>query len=157
MKSKPPFLLYLLGLIAFAASFYYFSETVQAVRSWNLLAIMQYRLGPIYPVFQGALLGSAFLFGGIILLMRLAWAPAFNANLLSAAVVWFWLDRTVLSLNPLPFSQQIFPICATVLLLSLLIGALWSLQPNMLSSKAEAIEDPFAASLSEENDEHEPS
>jgi hypothetical protein len=155
MKNKSPFLLWLISVLIFTASAYYFIQAVRAIRSWNLLLILQYRFGPIYPVFQGVLLGSAFLAGGIFLLKRLAWAPTFTAVLVLIAAAWSWLDRTILSQNPRPFPQQIFGIASTLLVMGLILGSLWSLQPSMLSSKTEALEESQdSSSSSGGKDEH---
>jgi hypothetical protein len=141
MKNKSSLLLWTLAILSFAASAYSFIQGIRAIQSWNLLLILNYRFGPIYPVFQGILLGSIFLVGGILLIKHISWAPTFNSAAVLFASAWYWLDQTLLSLNPRPFSEQIFAIVFTLLMLGLLLAGLWSLQPNMLSSKQEALEE----------------
>lgn len=154
MRTRSPFLLKLIASLFFAASFYYFLQSIEAILNWNMLLIVHYHLTPLYPVFQGILLGGAFLCGGILLLKRMAWAPAFGTATLVLAAAWAWLDRTLLSLNPRPFSQQIFALTASVVFLGLLVGGLWSLQPNMVSSRVEPINKGLEESSSGEENEH---
>jgi hypothetical protein len=153
MKKKSTLLLWMLAILFFAASVNYFIQGIRAVQSWNLLIILHYRFGPIYPVFQGIFLGSAFLVGGIFLIRRASWAPAFNGAVVLIASVWSWLDRTLLSLNPRPISQLIFAIVFTLLMLALILAGLWSLQPSMLSSNQETLEElPNSSSFGGKNE-----
>ena len=154
MRTRAPFLLKLIATLFFAATFFYFLQAVEAILNWNMLMILHYHLTPLYPVFQGVLLGGAFLISGVLLLKRLTWAPKFGIVNLIISVLWSWLDRTVLSLNPRPFSQQVFALAATVILLGLLVGGLWSLQPFMISSQVEYLDSGLEEPSSGEENEH---
>jgi hypothetical protein len=134
MKPRRPFLLWLLAILAIAASFACFLQAVQAIQGWNLLIAIQYRFGPLYPIFQGTFLGATFLAAAILLLSQIAWAPTFAAITLCLSVLWSWIDRVILNLNPLPLSQQYFAVGTTVVLLGLFLGGLWTLQSYMIIS-----------------------
>jgi hypothetical protein len=148
MKTKRPLLIWLFSLIFLAVSFSYLAQAIRAIQSWNLLLLIQYRFGPIYPVFQGLLLASCFLAGAVLLFLRLSWAPAFNQGIIILAAVWYWLDRLVFSVNPRPFSSEIFALVFCLVLLILSLGGLWSLYPYMVLSQTDAFEEPADSSSS---------
>jgi hypothetical protein len=131
---KRGFALWLFIGLSLAASVYYFAEAGQAIRSWTMLTIMQYRFGPLYPVFQGMLLGLGFLATAVWLFRRNPVSLWLGSLFAVLSVLWHWLDRLVFSLNPLPVLQQWFPIAFSLLLLGLVLGGLWSLAPDMVSS-----------------------
>jgi hypothetical protein len=148
MKSNHPFLLWLLIILVITASFVDFLQAIRAIQSWNLLVAIQYHLSPLYPIFRGVLLGCAFLIAAVLLLIRKSWAPAFAGTTVNLAVLWFWLDRLVLNLTPQPVRQQIFAIGATLLILVLILGGLWTLQPYMILSSTEVLEESSDSSSS---------
>lgn len=131
---KRGFALWLFIGLTLAASLYYFAEAGQAIHSWTLLTIIQYRFGPLYPVFQGTLLGLGFLATAIWLFRRNPVSLWLGSLFAVLSVLWHWLDRLIFSLNPLPVLQQWFPIAFSLLLLGLVLGGLWSLAPDMVSS-----------------------
>jgi hypothetical protein len=141
MKPKRPFLLWLLAILGIVACFIYFLQAVQAIRSWNLLVILQYRFGSLYPIFQGLFLGTAFFAAAVLLIVQKSWAPTFAAATLCLADAWSWVNRLWLNLNPGPLSRQYFAIGATVVLLGLLLGGLWTLQPFMIDASQDASEE----------------
>lgn len=149
MKVKRPLLVWLLSIIFVAMGIRYLLQVIQAIQSWNLLVAIHYHFGPLYPVFQGALLAGCFLVGAILLFCLVNWAPAFNAVVVIFAAVWSWVDRLFLSLDPLPFSGQIFSLVSTIILIAFVLGALWSVQPDMVLSKQEPPEEPIGSSSDE--------
>jgi uncharacterized membrane protein (GlpM family) len=153
MKPRRPFLLWLLSCIFFAAGFRYLLQVIQSIRSWNLLISIQFRFGPFYPVFQGALLMAAFLLAGILLLSQKYWSPAYAGAVVLLTAIWFWVDRVLLNLNPLPLNQQLFAIISSVLLLALILGGLWTLRPYMILSTTETREESSDSSSSGETHE----
>lgn len=134
---KRSLLLWLISLLLFFAGLTYLLQTIGAVRNWNMLTILQVRFGPLYPLFQGAFLAAAFLIGAVVLFTRQHWAPAYNAILLTLQTTWSWLDRLVFAINPQPIKSYIFQLIVWGLLLLILLGGLWVLEPDMLSSKEE--------------------
>jgi hypothetical protein len=148
MKTERPFLLSLLSLIFVAVSFRYLLQIIDAIKSWNLLIVIQYRFGPLYPIIQGLFLAGGFILGAILLFSRVNWAPTFSAIVVLITTVWYWVDREVLNLNPLPFKDQFFSIVVCVVLLGLTLGTLWVLQPYMILSNVEALEESSDSSSS---------
>lgn len=135
MKPKRPFLLWLLCFIFILAGMAYLLQAIRAIQSWNLLIAIGYRFGPLYPVFQGLLLAGIFFAGVILLFLQMHWATAFNGAAVLFASIWFWLDRLVLNLNPQPLRDQSFSLFFFILLLGLVLGGLWSIQPYMIFPK----------------------
>lgn len=135
MRTKSPLLLKLLAALFFLAAFYYFFQAGEAIRRWNMLVILNYFPGPVYPIFQGVLLGGAFLVGAVFLIWRLPWAGTYNMIVVLLTLAWTWLDRTALSLDPLPFSHQLFAIICSIIISGLLEGGLWALQPFLNSTQ----------------------
>jgi hypothetical protein len=148
MKTKRPFLLWLLSLIFVAVSFRYMLQIIDAIKNWNLLLVIQYRFGPLYPVVQGFFLAGGFILSAILLLSRVNWAPTFSAIVVLLTAVWYWVDREVLNLNPPAFKDQLFSIVVCVVLLGLTLGTLWVLQPYMILSNVEALEESSDSSSS---------
>jgi hypothetical protein len=134
---KHAFALWLFICLSLAASLYSFAETSQAVRSWTLLTVVQYRFSPLYPVFQGLFLGIGFLTTAVLLFLRKPISLWLGSLFAVISVGWHWLDRLVFSLSPLPVLKQWFPIIFSLLLLGLIVGGLWSLAPDMVSSSME--------------------
>jgi hypothetical protein len=58
------------------------------------------------------------------------------------------VDREVLNLNPPAFKDQLFSIVVCVVLLGLTLGTLWVLQPYMILSNVEALEESSDSSSS---------
>jgi hypothetical protein len=135
MRIKSPLLLKLLAALFFLAGLYYFFQAGEAIRRWNMLVLLKYYPSPVYPIFQGILLGGAFLVGGVLLIRRLPWAGPFNMVLVLLTLAWTWLDRTVLSMNPLPFSHQVFAIICSIMITVLMEGGLWALQLFLTSTQ----------------------
>jgi hypothetical protein len=131
MKDKRPFLLWLVCLIFLAAAFAALLQVIRTVAEWNILLVVQYQPGPLYPLFSGILLHLLFLTASVILWLRLYWAPDFAGFTALLYSVWFWLDRLVLSINPHPLSGQVFNSIVFIIILGLLIASLWALKPVM--------------------------
>ena len=135
MKPRRPFLLWLLCFIFIFAGIAYLLQAIWAIQSWNLLIVVGYRFGPLYPVFQGLVLASVFFIGAVLLFLQVHWATAFNGAAVLFASTWFWLDRLVFNLNPQPLQDQSFTLVVFILLLGLVLGGLWSIQPYMIFPK----------------------
>jgi len=140
MKTKRPFLIWLLSIIFLVNAFRYLLQVVQAIQSWNLLVALQYRLSPLYPTFQGTFLAGCFLVCAVLLFEKVAWAPTFAAVVTLLASLWAWVDRLALSVNPRPFTEQIYALIATIIFLGVVLGSLWSLQPYMKNPVADSHE-----------------
>ncbi|MHC1740228.1 MAG: hypothetical protein AB9897_03870 [Anaerolineaceae bacterium] len=153
MKPKRPLLLWLLSIILIGASFRYLLQALFAIQSWNLLVAIHYRFGPLYPIFQGVFLAVGFLLSAILLLRQVKWAPALSSFFVIFAMLWAWLDKTVLNLDPQPLKEQLFAIIFSALALVVMLGGLWSIHPNMILSKKERIQETSGSSSKGEENE----
>ena len=107
MKPRTPFLLYLLAIFFVLATLIHLFGVIQTVQSWNWLRAIDYQPGPIYTVFKNIFLFLAFLCAAIFLLLRFAWATLFDGIVVVINAIWFWIDRLVLTQNPLPFKGHL--------------------------------------------------
>ena len=135
MRTKSPLLLRMLIFLFFAAASYFFLQAGEAISRWNMLILLKYHFGPLYPVFQGVFLGGAYLIGGILLVKRSSWAAVFGGFVILLNLLWAWLDRTLFSLNPLPFSHQIFAIICSIMITVLMEGGLRAVHPFLASKQ----------------------
>ena len=82
-------------------------------------------------MFKNAFLALGFLAAAVALMLRQRWAPILCSLVSIVFTGWFWLDRTLLSQAPLPFSRHLFLLVLTLLVLGLVLLSLWSIAPNM--------------------------
>jgi hypothetical protein len=131
MKSNRPFLLWLICFLFLTAGFTELLKVLSTLTSWNILVAVQYQPSPIYPLFCGAFFFLAFLACAVLLWLRLDWAIAFATITALLFTAWYWVDRLLVSLNPQPFSSQVFTLIVFVFVLGLLLASLWVLHPSM--------------------------
>lgn len=136
MKNKPLFLLHLLAVLYLLASLGCLFGIVQTISSWNWLLAVDYYPHPGYNIFENTFLFLAFLASAVVLWMRFQWAPALCQAVTLLAGVWYWIDRTLITENHMPFAEQIFPILVTVLVLFLLLFSLYLIQPYMKTASS---------------------
>jgi hypothetical protein len=131
MNQRPPFLLHLVAAAFLVAASIQAFGTIELVRSWNWLQMTGYSPSPLVVVFKNAFLTLAFLLSAIFLWTRLPLAPGFSAAALLLGTAWFWVNRIVLTSNPLPFKNHLFLILADLVLVLLAIASLYLLVPYM--------------------------
>lgn len=131
MKTRAPFLLHLLAALFLLTGLIHILGIFQAVRSWNWLQAAGYSPSPVYAVFKNAFLGLAFLAAGVLLWLRYDWALLLDAIIVGLATVWFWVERVVLTRNPLPFKEHLFYILASGVIVTFCLLSLDSLHPFM--------------------------
>ena len=102
MKPRTPFLLYLLTIFFALVTLIHLFGVIQTVQSWNWLRAIDYQPGPIYTVFRNIFLFLAFLCAAIFLLLRFDSGTALDGIVMVLNAAWFWVDRLVLTQNPLP-------------------------------------------------------
>lgn len=107
MNSKRPLLLWLMLLALALLALTNALQVIQTLQSWNWLEVFGYSPSPIYPVFQGVFFMLLF---GVCLVMLWALAPL--APILTGVsfavyLVWSWVDRLWITLNPVPFSNHL--------------------------------------------------
>lgn len=141
MNAKRPLLFWLM-LLALAVLVLANALTViQTLQSWNWLTVFGYSPSPIYPVFQGVFF--LLLFG---VCLGLLWALAPLAPILTGVsfavyLVWSWVDRLWLALNPVPFSNQLLAAGVSLAVFLLAEFSLYLLAPFMRQSSLEEEEE----------------
>ena len=128
---KASVLLYIIGALFLVTSLVHFLALVMIFRSWNWLRVFEIYPGTSYLVFKNLFFTAGFILSGLSLLMRRHWAPWLGSTISMLLMVWFWLDRTILSQSPLPFSQQILVLILSLLFLTLVLVSMWLLSPEM--------------------------
>src|SRR5512133_2903010 len=131
MNTKRPLLLWLmllaLALLVLANAL----QVIQTLQSWNWLNVLGYAPSPIYPVFQGVFF--LLLFGVCLgLLWMLApLAPVLTGVSFAVYLVWSWVDRLWITLNPIPVSNQLLAMGISLAVFLLAEFSLYLLAPFM--------------------------
>ena len=131
MKKRPPFLLHILAA-AFIVNFLInLAGIFQLLQSWNWLLAAGYSPHPIYVVFKNVLFALASLAAAAVLWARFPLAIRFSQALAGLIFAWFWVDRLLLTSNPLPFADHAFSIVSSLLLLAFVLVTAWLMEPFM--------------------------
>ena len=128
---KVPALLYIIAAVFIVTALSHLLSLLLVFRSWNWLRAFEIQPGTGYLVFKNVFFLLGFAVASIALLFRARWSPLFGSVISVLFTGWFWLDRTLLSQTPLPFSQQWFTLVLSLLLLSLVFASMWLLAPLM--------------------------
>lgn len=134
-KERLPFLLHLLAASFLVAAAIQVFGTIELVRTWNWLQITAYSPSPLLIVYKNLFFTLAYLLSAVFLWTRLPFAPGFGTAALLLGTAWFWIDRTLLTSNPLPFRDHLFLLLANVILLGLGLVSLYLLTPYMRMQK----------------------
>ncbi|MEL7591892.1 MAG: hypothetical protein AAGU17_11440 [Anaerolineaceae bacterium] len=131
MNNRNPSLLHILAA-AFVVNFLLnLAGILQLVQSWNWLLAGDYTPHPLYAVFKNAFLALASMAAAGALWRRLTFAPRFSQVLSGLTFAWFWLDRLLLTRNPLPLRDHVFPLFISLILLGFFLVSAWLLEPFM--------------------------
>ena len=117
MHQRPPFLLHILALLFVITFLINVSGLSQVLRSWNWLLVAGYYPPPIYVVLKDVFFALASLIAAVVLWMRLPLAPLYCQVVAGLTFAWFWVERLLLTSNPLPLRSQWFTILLSLLLL----------------------------------------
>ncbi len=131
MKFKRSFLLYLLAILFLIAALVSISGVVGTVQSWGWLMAFSISINPVYWIFKGVFIALACLASAIALLQRYFWSVFFSLSTTIITAMWYWVDRVVLTKNPLPFSRHILPLIVTFFCLSAIALALYFVKPEI--------------------------
>lgn len=106
-------------------------SVIGTLRSWNWLIAFSPATATIYAVFKGILLGLAILAAALALWLRYPWSVYYCTTVTIVTATWFWVDRIVLTHNPLPFSRHIIPLIVTLIVLVFVQMSLTALIPSV--------------------------
>lgn len=130
-NNHPPFLLHLLAILFVVSLLVNLAGIVQTIQSWNWLLAAGYFPHPIYTLFKSLLIALLSFTAALTLWLRLSLAPRLCQVTGILVFTWFWLDRLVLTRNPLPVRGHLFPLLVSVLLLAFVLISSWLLEPFM--------------------------
>lgn len=130
-KKHPPFLLHLLAVFFILAFLVNIAGASQTIQSWNWLLAVGYFPHPVYTLFKTVLIALIAVFAAIVLWLRLPLAPRFCQVSGVLVFAWYWFDRLALTRNPLPFTNHLFPLLISVLLMLFVLVSSWLLEPYM--------------------------
>jgi hypothetical protein len=140
MRSRRPFLLWLVCLLFLVGALTQLLKAIEAITSWNVLFAVQYQPGPIYPLFFGVFFSLLFLASSVLLWLRLRWAPGFGASTALLFSTWYWLDKFVIAVNPQPITGEVFNLIVYFVILGLILASMWALGPSMREDEDETAE-----------------
>jgi hypothetical protein len=125
MKTRRPWILYLIifGYLLFA--FNGFLRGGQALADWSLLRDAGLRPGPAYLVMTGIVYGLSGL--AVALGLWIGWSKAgrLGRGLAFFYFAWFWIDKMLISQNAAARSNWPFMLLLSAVILGLALGGLW--------------------------------
>lgn len=131
MINKRPFLLYLLVLVFILYAMVSVFGIVEMIRSWNWLSAFEVKPHPIYLIFKNTFFVLTCLTAGVSLWLRMEWAPAFDCFTVLICTAWFWMDRLILTQNPLTLTRHLLLMFLTVFILCLMLLSIYLMKPFM--------------------------
>jgi len=141
MFAKRPLLLYLvllaLAILALANGL----TVAQTLQSWNWLDVLGYVPSPIYKLFEGVFFMLLFIGCGMMLWARQPIAPILNGVSFAVYLVWSWIDRLLITVNPSPLSSHLFAAGVSLALFLLVEFSLYLLAPYMHQPSHDAEKD----------------
>jgi hypothetical protein len=85
----------------------------------------------VLQVFVGVLVTLAWISAAVILWLQLHWAVIYSSFVVILTSVWAWVERLVLTKNPLPFSRQALALTITCVFLLFVFSSLYLVAPSM--------------------------
>lgn len=134
-RQHPPFLLHLLAGLFTLSALVNIAGIPQTLQSWLWLLAAEYFPHPAYTLFKSLFLALLSVVVAISIWTRHSFA--LRLCQLSGVLVfaWFWFDRVLLTRNPLPFKQHLFPLLVSVVLLAFVLTSSWLLSDFFKSSE----------------------
>ena len=119
MKPKRPVLLYLLVFLCLLGTLLSVLTMIGTIQTWNWFHTFSASLLPIYMIFKGFFLALGWLTAAFLLWKLYLWSIYFCAANAILTTIWLWVDRLILSQNPMPVSRHVFLMVINILLLVL--------------------------------------
>jgi hypothetical protein len=131
LVQKRPILLYLLVLALALLCLANGQQAVLAIKSLNWLTGYGYFPSALMPVFSGIFFMLLFLTCLVALWLRQPFAPLLSEIGLAVYWLWSWVYRLWITMNPRPFSSQLFSIGFSLALILLAEFSLYLMVPYM--------------------------
>ena len=125
MRRRPFFLwVVILGLLVFAI--FNGLRLYGALHAWSSLQAIGVQPGAWYIAVTGGIFAVAFLAAFLLLLFRSRGAAWTVTGVILAYILWYWLDRLLLTRNPMANMNATFAACASFVLAGFALAAVWT-------------------------------
>jgi hypothetical protein len=131
MKAKRSIFLYILVFLFILSGLAALAGIIGVLQSWNWIAPFTSGTTPAYMLFRETLLFLANLATAIALWKRVSWSILFATITSILSTVWFWIDRLVLTQNPLPIRRNVVLLIINCILLGFVLLTLYVLEPTI--------------------------
>ncbi|MCX6055835.1 MAG: hypothetical protein NTZ74_13170 [Chloroflexi bacterium] len=128
---KRPFLLYGLVIVFLLSAIASTLGLIGTIRTWNWLIAIEGEVLPTLLILKNIFFALGGFTAAFLLWMRFSWAPLLGGVFSLVSKLWFWLERVILTKNPLPFSRHILILCISLFFLILVLISLYLLVPFM--------------------------
>lgn len=128
---KRPFLIYMLAFTFLMAGLYSLIGTLGIFQSWNWWLSFVSVKSIILQVFLGLLTTLAWISAAIILWLRLSWAVIYSSMVIILTTLWFWVERLLLTQNPMPFKRHALVLAIMCVFLIFIFSSLYLVAPIM--------------------------
>ncbi|MDO9120524.1 MAG: hypothetical protein Q7U31_01975, partial [Anaerolineaceae bacterium] len=129
--AKRPFLLYLLAFIFLMAGMFSLVGTLGIFQSWSWWLSFVSVNSIVLQVFVGVLITFAWVSAAVILWLRFSWAVIYSSFVITLVTVWFWVERLLLTQNPMPFSRHALVLVIMCIFLIFVFSSLYLVAPAM--------------------------
>ncbi len=134
--AKRPFLLYLLAFIFLMAGMFSLVGTLGIFQSWSWWLSFVSVNSIVLQVFVGVLITFAWVSAAVILWLRFSWAVIYSSFVIILVTVWFWVERLLLTQNPMPFSRHALVLVIMCIFLIFVFSSLYLVAPAMRQLRA---------------------
>lgn len=114
---KRPFLLKVLAFCLLIITMSGALRLYGALTSWNLLSELGLPVRPLYLAVYGGIQAVAALIGCFGLWFRQRWSLTYNLIFLPLILLWYWLDRLLLTRSEIANENLLFTVIATLIFL----------------------------------------
>lgn len=122
--NKRPFLFKLLSLILLFMAAYGWLRFGQSIYQWQYLLEFGVQPAPLYILLSGLIIGIGLTIALVAYWFHFAWAQRYVQISAGAAALYWWLDYLLLTSNQTAFSNWVFRLAASIVVLGFIYGYL---------------------------------
>lgn len=119
---KRPFLFKLLSLILLMMALYGWLRFSQSIYQWQCLSDLGVYPTPLYILLSGLIIGSGMTVALASFWFHLAWSQRYVQISVGASALYWWLDYLLLTRNQAAFSNWMFRLAASIVVLGFIYG-----------------------------------
>jgi hypothetical protein len=145
-KNTPPKRPFLLKVMTFCLFIITISGTLRlygTVTSWNLLSGLGLPVSPLYLAVYGGIQTVAALIGCLGLWFRQRWSLTYNLIFLPLILLWYWLDRLLLTRSEIANENLLFTVIAMFIFLIFSMLSLSWLKKHYFNQQSEKSKHEF--------------